>query len=815
MIVCCKQRLNHNSLQEQFSSLLIGYKLVKNKEYTAYTLNTSIVTGNDNPEEFTLPCLKKAIEFAFATMEERSHLYLKMLLGWDDNVPKNLAEIGRQEGLSRERVRQIVKRGKDYIFKLTDLSGFTKPWICSIFSERTKPILMSDLSQEIPEFAGFERSPQTLVNVLKRLFKIKIYYVRMRNYDYISSIPQAKYEANKSKIIRKIAYEYDGEKSTFFMKEKIRDYLNGNGLGYLIDEVIHDYVDLRVLSTTIAKIAFKFADEIISENLWSIKLTTLHEKLFLDNLINDKYDGETSITAIVEASLLLEKEVRIKDYNLFSVHLYNIRFGNMLEVLESVLLVMKGPKHHKDISDEVLKWRPTFSRQTLYISLNTRVDNAMLWGRGVYVHRDNINIPLSLIKDIEAWLVSALSNNVPFVMIGGAYRKFKYRCSQAGIVSESALYSCLKISATCELVFPWTPLVFASRNYDEEVNMVVGFEEYLLDEGGPVSREEIDSYWKSMMFLTVRQIDNLTERTPNIIKADNSEFIHVRNLEYDQHIMKSIAEYVNKKIGEEGHYSVSKIYKEKQITCRMAGIYGPAILYQLLEHTNSENCKYTHYPLIENTKDSPNRNGSSIVKKVVKFVSDQLKPCTYQKIYDEFASPHGYSSDIVYNVATQESIVRYHRGSIVHLASLEWDSEKQVKLEDLASSVYNSAYESGRIFARVSDLLESGNLPFLPRGILWSKVLLGELLRNGAKVHLIGNTQEAYVLKGNSLGIHNLETLIAEMLRRSWGGAVKHSIFEKELVKTGIVRRSLSQNMISPSKVIIIKNGVVMLKELS
>jgi hypothetical protein len=149
---------------------------------------------------------------------------------------------------------------------------------------------------------------------------------------------------------------------------------------------------VRRLAGLVQKVAAAAADERYGDDLWSI------EREHLKQTLRETYAaefGDPPLTTVSDAMLdaLLKKRRQ-------SIRSRGKRMGS--------------PDHFTKISEEAAKWRPGLSANNIHATLD-RSKNALLWDRGTFVHQDNVVIPLSLIHDVERWLLRALREDVPFV----------------------------------------------------------------------------------------------------------------------------------------------------------------------------------------------------------------------------------------------------------------------------------------------------------------------------------------------------------------------------------------------------------------
>jgi hypothetical protein len=95
-----------------------------------------------------------------------------------------------------------------------------------------------------------------------------------------------------------------------------------------------------------------------------------------------------------------------------------------------------------------------------------------------------------------------------------------------GIISEIALYSCLRISNHPELVFPKLPFVYLKEGFIGTIPVPLAFENFIRDERGPVSYREVRDYWVGKVYMKVPSFHEVIQRTSNIIRTAKREFVH-------------------------------------------------------------------------------------------------------------------------------------------------------------------------------------------------------------------------------------------------------------------------------------------------
>ena len=569
------------------------------------------------------------------------------------------------------------------------------------------------------------------------------------------------------------------------------------------------------LAGLVQKVAAAAADERHGDDLWSIERDHLKQKL------RETYAaefGDPPLTTVSDAMLdaLLKKRrqgTRRRGDRVYSLPLWQLRFGNVLQMVDTVLQQMGSPAHFTRISEEIAKWRPGLSARNTHATLD-RSKNALLWDLGTFVHQDNVVIPLSLIHDVERWLLRVLREDVPFVSINGAFLHFHSRSERAGFPSEVALYTCLRRSAHPEFVYPRLPCVYRKQGFTERIPMVLAFKDFLRDAGGPVSQQELKDFGLRKLFLKDYQYSQLSQRVSNVMRTADWGYVHLDNYDLDHEALDVLVRYTQEVLAREGHCSVDKIYREKRVTCRSAGINGPVMLYSVFQCFAEAAFALNAYPHVVGWDRKKKKQRDTIRQRIIDFVRNSGEPCPYNLLEEHFVKKLGYKEQQIYSVAREPDVCMYHPGCVIHLRSLAWDESKQQALECLAGRVYADAVRAGRSFGHVFHLLESEDLPSLPPNTHWSRVLIADLLTKGGRYVVLGNRREAFVPRENKHGIQNFEDLVCVLLNEDWGGAANHTAFENALAKAGVIKSRVTAVMLGAGEKVVIENGEIIVKDL-
>ena len=69
--------------------------------------------------------------------------------------------------------------------------------------------------------------------------------------------------------------------------------------------------------------------------------------------------------------------------------------------------------------------------------------------------------------------------------------------------------------------------------YEYALPVLLAFENFIRDAGGPVSYREVKEFWVGKVFMKVPSFHNIIQKTSNIIRTEERGFIHVDNAELD------------------------------------------------------------------------------------------------------------------------------------------------------------------------------------------------------------------------------------------------------------------------------------------
>jgi len=702
---------------------------------------------------------------------ERNADVFMLRMGMRNQKPETLQEIGSRFDLSRERVRQIVRK-----MKKKANSQSVQYRLLSLF----------DYMKDILVTSGGVLSLSELV---------------------LATFCQGE-NNHPLRYATKLVEFF----TTLTVWESVGLQVKGGVIRHEGSSPIADW-----LSEVIVEIASVNADVKYGNRRWSVGrkrlLRVLQKKV------------ELQYPAVCISNTLLdfimsghEEQLRVHGNRVYSKELWGLRFGSKMELVENVLRGIRKAAHFTDIAKEVRKWQPGYSDRNTHAVLD-RSRNALLWDLGTFIHKDYVDLTKvsSLLKNVEEWLFDRLRDDIPFISVYGAFLEFSIRCQVAEITSEYALYSCLRKMSSHGLKYPRMPYIYLRDDFTGEVSASSALENFIRKAGRAVSAKELESFATQKLYLKlVEQFMQQKQNIQHIIRVVNGGYLHLDNYKHNVVAMQGIIEYTHKMLNIMEYCSTDKIYRDKQVVCSEADIDSSEMLYSLLQHYAEDQFTFPGIGgrQISNKQKSDKGHKYSTSSRIVEYVKELRKPCYYSELKKQFVDELGFNERIIYSARNDDNLLDYQPQCLIHKQTLRWNEIKQLELEEEAYQLYHNSHKAGELFGKISRLVYSSNLPDLPHELTWTKTLLTSLLAGGDSFILLGSSSEAYVPLDNNDGIQKLEDIIALILESDdWKGVTNHKKFTDYLVKLKIIKKSLTSDMLSPGKNVIIKGSLIGKKE--
>ncbi len=710
-----------------------------------------------------------------ARRRERDTQVLIKRMGLTPNKQETLDSVAKELRITRERVRQIESLLVKILKHPSSFEEILPLWIVvESFLQEVGILSVSELALQLQSYFKWKQPP----------------YQYALSYLIIEIGPES--------VFRKDLYN-NGDREFIFAKN------------FLCNDCIQvcDYL-VKVVSNS-EEISLTEATNIL--NMFCRKQCSRSYKYYF-------HFTYAFIDFLLISNKKLNEQIRKKDDNLCSINRWNLRYGNFSSLVESILKSSSRAMHFKEVFDEAKKLRPEDSllSERYVHAILSGSQKVLLWERGTFLHKENLAaFPYGLIREVEDWIAAKLKQDIPFVSVYGAYLAFRDKCVESGITSEYALYSCLKISGDNFFVFEHFPRIYSKNSIKEKLPIPLVIEEFIKDSNVPVFFADFRKYAVDTLHLKEFMLNQYLSRVPNIINTKGT-YIHTDNLKIKKQELAEIITYVKSILAKEKHVSVHKVFKDKRVSCKTAGIDSPELLFSLLQFYEDDEIEAQKYPQLQLTLEIENdKRRSGILYEVATYIKNKHAPCSYQDLEDYFVEKLGYSErTIFFNIAYRDYIYKYLPSCLIHHDTIEWSEEKQIQLGNVALQVYSDAVAAGKCFGLVENIIEMeyDNLPILANGICWTEMLLVELLNKNNNFKIIGSQKNAFVTLPNKFNIETLEDLLYVILKNDYNGAANLEEFARDLKETGIIKKGITKTMLDNSERVTISGGEIILTEL-
>ncbi|MFC1849116.1 sigma factor-like helix-turn-helix DNA-binding protein [candidate division CSSED10-310 bacterium] len=510
-----------------------------------------------------------------------------------------------------------------------------------------------------------------------------------------------------------------------------------------------------------------------------------------------------------------QKKYRVDNRTVYTIEGWKVFHGSLRASVEFILKLKGIPLHFNDIFSLLKTLRDDSFEMTpeQVHAAATRAANVLLWGRGTFLHKSSVPFPYHLIRKVEKWLKIELAKGAPFISIYGFFKEFSDECKRENITNETALYSCLKISADPDFVYPRIPYVYLKSKFEERIPILVHLENYLLEAGGTITRKEISSYATKTLHVKSSNLGLLIDSIPHMVKVDRGKLSHKDYVQVFPAALEPVISFIRTNLATRKSISVKKVFKDKIVSCKAAGVRNDTQLFYIIKEYYGNLFVLKHYPYIWKITDKDDA-AYSIRAAIVDYIKNKQSMVPYQEIEQEFVQKKGCSPQIVHSISNHPSIRKYLPSCLIHEATLGLTDSIIDDVIVMARDHYFRCQEQHQFFARVEDLIENNELPDLNEGFYWTENLVADIITDKGDIRLLGNCKNAYVTIPNEYEINNMEDLVEKILIAEFQGAANYDVFSERMHDLGIVQKSLTSSMLGEGKKVVIENQEIILKKL-
>jgi len=692
--------------------------------------------------------------------QKRDIEILMKRFGWDTSEPMTLDAIAIDYGQTRERIRQIEKKWIDSLLERNSGEKLGPLWV-----------LLDDFVKR------------------KGVTSVEKYYKDCASYFEWEGTLSRKSIGHILRFCPKNYSKYFSFKENYLIANNVVECITCDSLVDIVNTYF-DNIDSLELDE-LKGIVRKNCELECKRDKKPIFFTTE----FFDVFFRTNFSKKNEVTYDREKNIIYSKKY------------YDAKFGSIVSTIEQLMIKSRRPLHFKAICkiyNEFRQDKPSLERN-IHASLS-RTPNVILWGRGIFVHKNWTYFPYELIRKIEDEVYRKLDRGLAATSSFALFTDYQSQLILQGIPNEIALYSVLKISDDQRLAYPHQPYIVLRENANNFSSLTVVLEDFIADYGELVSPAVIQDFVFNELGLKEFQVHQLTKSITDIYGSMSCGYVHECNLNLDESYISPLLEYTVNLLNEISSVSLKKIFDEQSVLCGLLRISSPIILGYVLENNG-----YGKLEVVRNNKVvlASSSEHQSIEQEIVCYVRSQGRPCSYAELYENFVEQRGYGESSIHSAFYRnDALYRYLSGCTIYGDVVGLTDAILSELMNIISSELNSRISAGELFASVSDIVEKSELPCLEDGYYWNEILIADIINKSNKYKMLGGNMIVFVSKQGPC--KSLEQLIWHLLDSKFNGSENIKKFTEYLSSLKIINKSIPSSILNNSE-----NFCVQFKEIS
>ncbi|WP_027416644.1 sigma factor-like helix-turn-helix DNA-binding protein [Aneurinibacillus terranovensis] len=430
------------------------------------------------------------------------------------------------------------------------------------------------------------------------------------------------------------------------------------------------------------------------------------------------------------------------------------------------------------------------TNRSLIATLVREPDKALLWGWGVYIHKDHVHVEPDKLSAVVQWIEEQFANGLSQLSSHAAFMQFREMLEGNGVPNEHALYSCIRLFYKDKFFMPKSPKIYPlgqTENYSN-IEMV---QQFILESGkSGCTYKQLEKEFLERRGWKEYTLQQSFSNSEDIIKVGPSTYGLLESYDHisDEDLESLVVFLKNRLVDDLPYVSINLLFKSKKATCLSLGIENEELLYSLIKKRFGSYFDFPRFPHVC-LKNSSQENGiSSYRKQVEEFLLEQNISMFREELRNEFIERRGWEQVALDNALTHSKLIlpleRGTTAEFVHKNVAGWNDEKQAQLEEWVKDKLDEYKPLDPPYGNVERvLLQTGQLPPLENNIFWTAELLKYLLDECPFIEFIGTKRSLFVPIGNQARIENDVDFLAYLLWKEFGGAAKLSEFKQRLAE--------------------------------
>lgn len=476
--------------------------------------------------------------------------------------------------------------------------------------------------------------------------------------------------------------------------------------------------------------------------------------------------------------------------------------GNYLSIgkmkkIEKIALAFKnlypqGLEVHKN-QDELLskirEYDPIMFKEATQRSIIARLtahSNVLLWGRGFFVHENNISYDLTVVNEVIVWILNHFDKGHYRFQVGVPFSKYKDKLIGSGVPNQYALYSLIRkqeIDRIGQRKYP--TIVDLEANVNIEEGILEELEAFFKEKKCEVLYEELKSEfvnkrgWKEY---SVQQ--NLCTHSELIYPWKKKSYIHLDYLNVDYSKLKDLIASLKEKLKFiNGPYNLKGAKTDMKLlweqTCPSATT---RTIAKLIRQDDLEDLVIDRNFI--RFVDTPPESVSTVGALEELFIEKNTKISRYE-LKEEFIDSRGWTENQFYTAIKNANLFQTGKNTFVHPSTIMWNDKLSQEVHQILSEYLKERNRNQQPHMQIEELIYEYVLPELPNGIEWSRYLLVSV---GEELKDFLFFDDAYIFVDNDFDIQDLDDMIAFLLAKEFPyGLAKTKDIEELLWREGIL----------------------------
>ncbi|TYB31285.1 MAG: hypothetical protein FXF47_04960 [Candidatus Mcinerneyibacterium aminivorans] len=425
------------------------------------------------------------------------------------------------------------------------------------------------------------------------------------------------------------------------------------------------------------------------------------------------------------------------------------------------------------------------------VSIITRRNNDyLIIDRGVYLHKDHINVKKEDLEDIIKNIESIFDKeNIYQIFCKRLYEDNIETCNRLKIKSYYHLHSLIKIFYPKKFYYPKSPWIYKSNNYEfstRESDII----DFLKKFNKPINYDLIKKEfvekrgWKKYMLHPLYTSNE-------IIRVDIKKYFLRSELNIKSDILDNLIKKIRKRLKNREIVSIKKIYYEKKAYYKIKGIYSSYCLYEILKSNKDVSFYLPKYPIIlDKYIDNFNKK-----RAILKFIKRKNGPVFFSTIKREFLDRLKFKKTALYNwLNYNEKIVTIEkRKEYIHIANIGINEKKKNLLFDL---IVESIENSNNYYISLKEVIFDKNVEFpkVKNNLKWTTDMIKYFIDGFPGLLLLGYNDEIVLFEDNTRNIQSEQDFIYYFVKENFDGHVRIKRLIKELRKIDFIIKSIPKN---------------------